>query len=210
MPAINYNTFAPGSIADQRIVRRYSLAKEAYHARVMKHPSVGSKVTERIGYDIVRRLGRVELRRYPKTVLATVTDASEDEAFGVLFDFITGGNEPGRRIAMTAPVISTEATFSFVMPSGESMDSLPRPRDSRVRIVEVPERVVAALRFRGRANGKDVATFREELLGSLEQGGLAAVGEVFLMRYNPPFVPGLIRRNEVGIQVSSEGGASRE
>ena len=49
------------------------------------------------------------------------------------------------KIEMTAPVISTEAegaesyTYAFVMPAEFSLDSLPVPLDSRVRIRVVPE-----------------------------------------------------------------------
>ncbi|MDD3622937.1 MAG: heme-binding protein, partial [Methanofollis sp.] len=35
----------------------------------------------------------------------------------------------------------------------------------------------------------------------LEKAGVETVGEVFLMRYNPPWVPGFLRRNEVGIEI---------
>ena len=160
-------------------------------------------MTERIGYDLLRKMGKVEMRRYPGTVLATVEEASDEEAFGLLFDYITGGNKSGQRIAMTAPVISTERTFSFVMPTRENADSLPNPRDTRVKMVRIPERTVAVLRFRGRADEGGTRVFKEELLETLRRHGLSASGEVFLMRYNPPFVPGLFRRNEVGVEVSS-------
>jgi hypothetical protein len=33
--------------------------------------------------------------------------------------------------------------------------------------------------------------------------GLSARSEPFLMRYNPPFMPGFLRRNEVAIEVTS-------
>ena len=168
-------------------------------------------MTERIGYDLLEKTGTVEIRRYPKTVLATVEGFSDDESFGLLFDYITGGNRTGQRIAMTAPVISTERTFSFAMPVGKSAGSFPSPTDGRVRITEVPERTVAVLRFRGRTREKELEVYREELLRALARMGLSASSEVFLMRYNPPFVPGLFRRNELGVEVpSAEEGTGDE
>jgi hypothetical protein len=164
-------------------------------------------MTEKIEYEVVGRLGSIELRRYPRTTLAVVEGTSDDEAFGILFDFITGGNVPSRRIAMTAPVISTDDSFSFVMPSNEGIDSLPKPTNERVKVLEVPERIVAAIRFRGRTSRERVAAMEAELLGTLESDRLSTAGKAFLMRYNPPFIPGFLRRNEVGIQVSSDGRA---
>ncbi len=164
-------------------------------------------MTEEVEYEVLRRLGSVELRRYPRLTLATVAGASDDEAFSALFEYLSGDGIPSRRIAMTAPVVSTGDSFSFAMPSGESIETLPRPRNERIKIVEVPERVVAALRFRGKTSPEKVRTKERELTLALAAARLPTKGGVFLMRYNPPFMPGLLRRNEIGIEVSSTSGS---
>ncbi|HIH02059.1 TPA: hypothetical protein HA259_08375 [Thermoplasmata archaeon] len=79
-----------------------------------------------------------------------------------------------------------------------------------MNMTEIPERTVAVLRFRGKARESELGVFKEELLESLRSMGLSASGEIFLMRYNPPFVPGLFRRNEVGVEVSSIGEGIRD
>ena len=175
-------------------------------------------MVERVKYSVVSRVGGIELRDYPAIVLATVAGKSDYEAFGLLFDYIGGGNSSSSRIAMTAPVVSSSGTpeklpmttpvvssqgsFSFVMPAGRAADTLPQPSDGRIAIVEVPKRTVAVLRFRGRTSRDEVAEKETELLGSLRQNGIRTLGRPFLMRYNPPFTPGFLRRNEVGVEVA--------
>jgi hypothetical protein len=41
----------------------------------------------------------------------------------------------------------------------------------------------------------------EELLRVLKENGISTRGSPFLMRYNSPFAPGFLRRNEVGVEV---------
>jgi hypothetical protein len=48
-------------------------------------------VVATVRYNVENRLNRVEIRRYPKIVIAKV-ERSEDEAFGLLFRFISGEN----------------------------------------------------------------------------------------------------------------------
>jgi hypothetical protein len=158
-------------------------------------------MTERLKYEVLRRLGQVEIRRYPRATYAAVDGMPDDEAFGILFEYIAGGNSSGRRIEMTAPVMSTADSFAFVMPQGMHDTSLPTPHNERISIVETPERVVAVLRFRGRTRPRDVKGKEEELLSTLRQAGVLSRGDVLLLRYNPPFVPGFLRTNEVGIEV---------
>ena len=105
------------------------------------------------------------------------------------------------KIAMTAPVISDRRSFSFVMPASFDMDTIPDPLDARARIEEVPERRLAVLRFRGYAGAKALSVRTSRLLRFTEANGLATRGEPFLMRYNPPFTPGFLRRNEIGIEI---------
>lgn len=164
-------------------------------------------------YGIVSRVGNVEIRRYKPMVLATVRGYSDNEAFSFLFDYISGRNQSSRRIAMTAPVITSEkipmtvpivsarGAFSFVLPSAMTFEDAPAPTDSRVVLEGVPERVIAVIRFRGRAGRKDVDSATEELKVTMSRSNRRLKGEPFLMRYNPPFTPGFLRRNEVGIEI---------
>ena len=178
-------------------------------------------MVERIEYSVASRSGSVEFRNYPAIALATVKGMSDDEAFGLLFDYISGYNDSSSRIAMTAPVlsatvvseelpmsapvVSSAGSLSFVMPSGRKAGTLPVPRDKRIAITDLPMRTVAVLRFRGRASSNQVAAKEAELLGMLRQKRMRIVGRPFLMRYNPPFMPGFLRRNEVGVEVTLLG-----
>lgn len=163
-------------------------------------------MVESAKYSVVSRRGDVEIRRYREMALATVSGLSDDDAFGLLFDYISGNNSSSQGIPMTAPVVSSSGSLSFVMPTGRDASSLPTPKDGRVSVVEVPERTIAALRFRGRASTRRTSVREAQLLDELRRMGISTAGEPFLMRYNPPFVPGFLRRNEVGIEAQLRDG----
>ena len=171
-------------------------------------------MSDQLPYKVERIIDGVEIRRYLATVLATVRDLPDSEAFRILFKFISGNNRSitgldrvaqtaagGQKIAMTVPVLSTGGSFSFVLPPSFSIDATPEPRDARSTVEEMPERRVAALRFSGVARERVVASRTSQLLETLARHGLRPRGTPFLMRYNPPFTPGLLRRNEVGIEL---------
>ena len=181
-------------------------------------------MVESVKYSVVSRRGDVEIRGYREMVLATVSGLNDNDAFGLLFDYISGNNSSSQRIPMTtpvvsgaetseelpmtAPVVSSPGSFSFVMPAGRDARSLPKPKDGRVVVVEVPERTIAVLRFRGRANARQTKAKEAQLLDELRRMGISNAGKPFLMRYNPPFIPGIFRRNEVAVEVEfMEGGA---
>lgn len=174
-------------------------------------------MSETIRYDVVRSLDEVEIRQYPSYILATVSGLTDNEAFGILFDYISGNNrsrkripmtapvmsavEKGEKIAMATPVISGGGGFSFVLPQSYEMDTVPAPVDGRVMITLVPPRRVAVIRFKGRATNANVQQKVSRTLAVLKENGLQVRGEPFLMRYNPPFIPGFLRRNEVGAEI---------
>jgi effector-binding domain-containing protein len=106
-------------------------------------------------------------------------------------------------IAMTAPVLSEKGSIAFIMPEGFTLETTPEPLDDRVKIVEVPERIVAALRFSGRWSNSIFKKKTEELLAEIENAGLKVTGQVFSMRYNGPFTPWFLRRNEVALTIDS-------
>ena len=105
------------------------------------------------------------------------------------------------KIAMTAPVISDADTMSFVLPASYQREDVPEPVDSRIIIQEVPPRELAVIRFSGRASARDVAEVRERLLTTLDAEKIPVAGRPFLMRYNAPYTPGFLRRNEVGVEI---------
>jgi len=170
-------------------------------------------VVDSAEYEVEKAEDDIEIRRYPKMILATVYGHSDNDAFGILFDYIAGNNKSRRKISMTVPVISSEKiamtapvisdrrSFSFVMPASFDIDTIPDPLDARARIEEVPERRLAVIRFRGYAGAKALNLRTSRLLEFTEARGLATRGEPFLMRYNPPFTPGFLRRNEIGIEI---------
>ena len=170
-------------------------------------------MTETISYEVTGKTGEIEFRKYPALVLATVDSAGDDSGFNLLFAYITGKNVAKNtlqmtapvitpaKIPMTSPVVSDASTMSFVMPAGKTRDEIPEPLDIKVRIVPVLEREVGVITFRGRTGEKEVRAAEELLLKGLRDAGIETAGEVFLMRYNPPWIPGFLRRNEVGIAI---------
>ncbi len=175
-------------------------------------------MTDSLEYTVLRREGKLELREYPAMVMVGVDGLSDNEAFGVLFRYISGDNTTRRRIQMTAPVISSKASgekipmtapvvssssyFAFVLPKGYSADDSPEPIDPRARLMPVQARKVAVLRFRGYAWKSIVRAKTERLMSLVDAAGLRTVGEPFLMRYNPPITPWLLRRNEVAVGIA--------
>lgn len=171
-------------------------------------------MVQTIKYDVAKKLGKVEIRLYPKIVLAKVSNLEPDN-FGLLFRFISGNNRQKEKVKMTTPVVSQEipmtspvlSDFSnqgymaFVMPQEFSLETTPLPLDSRVKIEEVPSRLVAVLRFSGSWSEARFEEKTSELLQELANAKMATVGSVFTMLYNPPFTPSFLRRNEVAIEV---------
>jgi len=168
-------------------------------------------MVEQAKYEVLRDIIKVEIRRYPRLVIAKV-DGYGDGGFNFLFNFITGYNQQKSKIAMTAPVVSEQIamtapvlseseSLAFVMPEELTLETTPQPLDERVKIVEIPERDVAALRFSGRWSNSIFKKKSKEILEELTKAEIETVGQVFTMRYNGPFTPWFMRRNDVAVEV---------
>lgn len=191
------------------------------------HPAMA---IEEPAFDVLVTADDYEIRRYAPYIVAEV-DVDGDmkkagnDAFRILAGYIFGDNEPGQKMAMTAPVTtkpagqgqrmnmtapvlsspaddSTEAyTYAFVMESRYSMEGLPKPLDSRIRLVEIPAKVVAARRYSGSWSNKNFLKNRDTLLAALQDDGVVPSGQPWLARYNSPFTPWFLRRNEVLVEI---------
>jgi hypothetical protein len=175
-------------------------------------------MVQTVKYEVARKLGKVEIRRYPKIIVAKVSNY-ESDSFGLLFRFISGNNRQKEKVKMTAPVVSQDISqeikmtspvlsefanqgyMAFVMPSEFDLETTPLPVDSRVKIEEIPSRLVAVLRFSGSWSEAHFEEKTKELLQELANAKVKTSGSVFTMLYNPPFTPSFLRRNEVAIEV---------
>jgi hypothetical protein len=180
---------------------------------------------EEPAFKLVSQGGAFSVREYPALVVAEVTvpgdqDSALRAGFRLLAAYIFGGNSPKQRIPMTAPVTQAPATTAeriamtapvmqaggsdiwtvrFTMPAGYALQALPRPDDARVRLRALPPATMAVVRFSGRARATDVARRTALLRQYMATHDLHAAGPPTLARYNPPWTPWLMRRNEVMI-----------
>jgi hypothetical protein len=170
-------------------------------------------MVEKASYEIIKTISNIEIRKNPKMLLAVVEGYEGDSGFGLLFNYISGNNKTQKKIPMTAPVITSEKILmttpvitknnymAFVLPSFYSKDNVPIPMNNDVKIKEQQEKIFAVLRFSGKTSSKRVQEKIENLLLILKDNKIKTKNEPILMRYNSPFAPGFIRRNEVAVEV---------
>ena len=165
-------------------------------------------------YEVEQRIGDVEIRRYePYVVAETVVDGPLERAgnrgFRVLAGYIFGANEASSgtstKIAMTTPVTQDRVTdgyrLRFMMPSAYDVASLPRPTDARVQIQPIGPQRLGAVRYSGRWSGGAYERHLARLEEALRSNGFTPVGEPIWARYDPPWKPWFLRRNEVLVAV---------
>jgi effector-binding domain-containing protein len=179
-------------------------------------------------YEVVSRNKNFEIRDYASYVVAeTVVDGTLEDAgnkaFSMLFRYISGENRSHGKIAMTAPVsqelmpekikmtsqvgqqrVEGGWVVSFTMPASYTMETLPTPENPKVKLRQVPACRMAAVRYSGVWSEKLYVQHKKELESWIEHKGFRILGEPIWARYNPPFTPWFLRRNEILIPVSTD------
>ena len=168
-------------------------------------------MTEQQKYRVVKRLDDLEIREYEACILMQVSVTGDfmsagSIAFRPLVNFISGSNQTRQKIAMTAPVIQESASdrehlVSFVLPAGMSPDDVPLPTDSRVEMVPTPAHFAAARRFGRGWNEHRFETEGQQLLNAVKAAGLVPIGAIYWARFDPPWKPGFLKRNEAIIKI---------
>lgn len=168
-------------------------------------------MTEIQPYKVENKHDGFEVRHYPQHLLAEVDVTGEffeagNRGFRPLIGYISGNNAGKTRVAMTAPVIQAAAgeqyTVSFVLPEGMDAASAPIPTGAGVRTRVVPAGRVAARRFSGGADEARFAANAARLVAEASRAGLTIVGEPYFARYDPPWKPGFLRRNEALVRLA--------
>lgn len=178
-------------------------------------------------YQIVRKLAaNVEVRQYAAYAFAEVVVAGSaveagGRAFPILVGYIFGKKKGERKFAMTAPVTQAAApvklemtapvmqnavpggfVVQFVLPKGVTAASAPEPLDARVRLREVAPAQVAVIRYSGFWSQSNYDDHLARLQAALRAAGLAWTGEPVYARYNAPFTPWFMRRNEIWLHLA--------
>lgn len=182
---------------------------------------------EKLAYETVEKDGRFELRVIaPHVVAETFVEGDFErvgsEGFRRLVAFIGGANQgravsvsrapASEEISMTAPVaqekVGDRYRITFVMPSEYTLDTLPEPDDERITLRAEPSRRTAAIRYSGFWSRSRYDDHERKLRDWIASRGLEPVGEPVWARYDPPFMPWFLRRNEVLIDVRDPQPAS--
>ena len=176
---------------------------------------------EKARYEVIEKQGSFEVRQYqPQIIAETIVEAEFETAgnmaFRRLFDYISGQNRSkesikmtapvnqkadSEKIAMTAPVNQQKSegrySVSFLMPSKYTMESLPEPLDSNVKLRQVPARKIAAIRYSGSWSKKKYQANKKLLEEFIAGKKFTITGPDIFARYDPPFQLWFLRRNEV-------------
>ena len=181
-------------------------------------------------YQVIDKTGDIEIREYSSYIVAETMVSSEfeeagNDAFSRLFGYIDGENINNKSIEMTAPVsqeavdkegqkiemtapVSQESVatgqykVAFVMPSEFTLSTLPKPKDERIQIREVPAKKVAVIRYSGTWSEENYSENEMILYQFLREQGYSIKGKPMWARYDPPFMPWLFRRNEIMIEIN--------
>ena len=190
-------------------------------------PAMAIEIPE---YRVLEQDGSFELRAYSSYLIAeTEVEAgfmnAGNIAFGRLFRYISGANtaqteiamtapveqsSQGEKIAMTAPVEQSKGEgvyrVGFIVPRKYDRDTVPKPTDPRVSIREVPARTVAVWRYSGRWTEENLREHEQDLRRALQSRSLNAVAgdSAIIARYDAPFMPWFMRRNEVLIPLENK------
>lgn len=163
---------------------------------------------ETASYTVVKKYDKhIELREYPILYLAQTTserDKKYSNGFRNVFNYISGENKSSEKISMTTPVISqvseTTLTTSFVVPNKYNGNP-PTPSSDMVTIKTLTNGRYMVIRFKGGWNDQIFQTYNERLLQFIHNENLEILSDAFILRYQPPFLPNFLKRNEIMYQV---------
>ncbi len=176
-------------------------------------------------YTVVRQYDGFEIREYAPYLVAEVVvpgpaEEAGNQGFRILAGYIFGKNQGARKISMTAPVAQTPApvriemtapvsqaavkggyVVQFTMPGEYTLETLPEPLDPQVKLREVPGGRFVVIRYSGTWSERNYQEHLEKLERGVEAAGLRTTGSPIYSRYNAPFVPWFMRRNEIWLKL---------
>jgi hypothetical protein len=183
--------------------------------------------TEEPLYTVTRSYEAFELRRYePYLVAETVVAANAEEAgnagFRLLAGYIFGRNQGARKIEMTAPVAQSATqtatkiamtapvaqvagtggyAIQFALPREWTLATLPQPLDAAVTLRAMPARTLVVISYSGTWSLGHYAEQLQRLRDAMAAAGLSSQAAPVWARYDPPWTPWFLRRNEIWLEI---------
>ena len=162
-------------------------------------------------YKLLDETADYEIREYDEHIVAEVDvpgdmKESGNKAFRLLAAYIFGDNAGDKEMNMTAPVEAREGdegshTYTFMMERKYTLDALPEPDNSQIRLMKRPTRIMAVRPYSGSWRETNYRNNLDTLLAALAADGLRYQGKPVLARYNSPMTPWFLRRNEVMVEL---------
>jgi hypothetical protein len=185
----------------------YDVVRRSAKLELRRYPAhVVAEVEVLASFD---RAGNAAFRRLFRYISGANTARGTVAMTAPVVQGIAGsGRAASETVRMTAPVVQRgpvaahpdaqhRYTVAFVLPSDLTEEAAPVPTDPGIVIRTVPALLAAALRFSGSGSGAAFAKRAEELRDAIGKAGLTPVGTPRFARFDPPFTPWLLRRNEV-------------
>jgi len=114
---------------------------------------------------------------------------------------------------MTAPVTisatnsesmmtaSNKWRVHFVMPSQYNLNNIPQPKNTEVKLREIPGKFFAVNSYTGFNTQARVQTKTDELSAWVSSQKMKTLSSAQLSRYDPPWTLPMFRRNEIMIEI---------
>lgn len=166
---------------------------------------------EKLAYKVIKEYDDFEVRQYETALFSSVVlsdstyEASSSKGFRVLAGYIFGGNKTGEKIAMTSPVameIGDSTKMSFMVPSGYTSETLPKPDNANIFFEKKEGAVMAAIRFGGWANDERIEEYKQKLVALLKKEGITYTEKFMYLGYDPPYAV-INRRNEIVVELTA-------
>jgi hypothetical protein len=160
-------------------------------------------------YVIIKSYPDFEIRKYEASLFTSVKLDTDDykqassNGFSILGGYIFGKNVQKEQISMTSPVAMTledEMTMMFLVPKEFTKENMPKPLNSAIQFIEMPEKKMAAIAFNGWASNEKIERYKFALIKLLDENGIKYSNKFSVLGYNSPYEI-LFRKNEIIVEL---------
>lgn len=162
---------------------------------------------ETLDYEVLVKDDEYEIRKYVDFFIVEYENEDDpeiDDGFGSLFKYISSDNKDNQKISMTSPVIQevTEENkkMAFVVP-GKLGQHIPEPNNPNLKVKKIDEGLFGVIRYSGFSNKSKELKMTKKLEQWIFKNSYETQSNYMLAFYNAPFIPPMLRRNEIWVRI---------